>query len=48
MFSPAGFEGFLKVAALPAPDNARAPTEAPAVAVRNVDELAASYGIEFN
>jgi quercetin dioxygenase-like cupin family protein len=48
MFSPSGFEGFLKVTALPAPDNARAPTEAPAVAVQNVHELAASYGIEFN
>jgi uncharacterized RmlC-like cupin family protein len=47
MFSPAGFEGFLKVTAIPAPDNAAAPTEPPAVAVRNVHELAADYGIQF-
>ena len=47
MFSPSGFEGFLKATAVPAPDNAVAPTEPPAVAVRNVHELAASYGIQF-
>jgi quercetin dioxygenase-like cupin family protein len=47
MFSPSGFEGFLKVTAVPAPDNAVAPTEPPAVAVRNVHELAADYGILF-
>jgi hypothetical protein len=33
--------------AVPAPDNAVAPTEPPAVAVRNVHELAANYGILF-
>jgi hypothetical protein len=32
---------------LPAPDDAIAPTEPPAVAVRNVHELAAHYGIVF-
>jgi hypothetical protein len=32
---------------LPAPDNTIAPTEPPAVAVRNVHELAADYGIVF-
>ena len=47
MFSPSGFEEFLKVTALPAPDNAVAPTKPPAVAVRNVLELAADYGIQF-
>jgi uncharacterized RmlC-like cupin family protein len=47
MFSPSGVEGFLKATAVPAPDNAAAPTEPPAVAVRNVHELAADYGIQF-
>jgi quercetin dioxygenase-like cupin family protein len=47
MFSPSGFEGFLKATAVPAPDNAVAPTEPPVVAVRNVHELAAGYGIQF-
>ena len=47
MFSPAGFEEFLKGTSVPAPDNAIAPTEPPPVAVRNVLELAADYGIQF-
>jgi quercetin dioxygenase-like cupin family protein len=47
LFSPSGFEEFLKATAVPAPDNAAAPTEPPAVAVRNVLELAADYGIRF-
>ena len=47
VFSPAGFEGFLKETAVAAPDNAVAPTKPPAVAVRNVHELAADYGILF-
>jgi mannose-6-phosphate isomerase-like protein (cupin superfamily) len=47
VFSPSGFEGFLKVTAVPAPDNAVAPTKPPAVTVRNVHELAADYGIKF-
>ena len=47
MFSPSGFEEFLKATAVPAPDNAPAPTEPPAVAVRGVLELAADYGIRF-
>ncbi|HEU5245842.1 MAG TPA: cupin domain-containing protein [Candidatus Udaeobacter sp.] len=47
MFSPAGFEEFLKVTAVPAPDDAVAPTQPPAVAVQNVFELAADYGIQF-
>ena len=47
MFSPSGFEGFLKATAVPAPANAAAPTEPPAVAIRNVHELATDYGILF-
>jgi mannose-6-phosphate isomerase-like protein (cupin superfamily) len=47
MFSPSGFEEFLKATSVHAPDDAVAPTEPPAVAVRNVFELAADYGIQF-
>ena len=47
MFSAAGFEEFLKATSVPAPDNAVAPTEPPAVAVENVFNLAARYGIRF-
>jgi len=47
MFSPAGFEEFLKATSVPAPDDAVAPTEPPAIAVQNVFELAAEYGIRF-
>jgi quercetin dioxygenase-like cupin family protein len=47
VFWPAGFEGFLRATAVPAPDNATAPTKPPAIAVRNVHELAADYGIQF-
>ena len=47
VFSPSGFEEFILATAVPAPDNAVAPTEPPAVAVRNVHELAASFGILF-
>ena len=47
VFSPSGFEEFMMATAVPAPDNAVAPTEPPAVAVRNVFELAADYGIVF-
>jgi quercetin dioxygenase-like cupin family protein len=47
MFSPAGFEGFLRATSVPAPDNAVAPTEPPRIAVQNVFELASDYGIEF-
>src|SRR5262249_26071548 len=36
VFSPAGFEEFVRTTALPAPNDAIAPTEPPAVAVRNV------------
>jgi quercetin dioxygenase-like cupin family protein len=48
VFSPAGFEEFVRMTALPAPDDATAPTEPPAAAVRNVHELAAEYGIQFD
>jgi quercetin dioxygenase-like cupin family protein len=47
VFSPSGFEEFMMLTAVPAPDNAVAPTEPPAKAVRNVHELAADYGIVF-
>ena len=47
LFSPSGFEEFVMATAVPAPDNAVAPTEPPAVAVRHVHELAADYGILF-
>jgi quercetin dioxygenase-like cupin family protein len=47
MFSPSGFEGFLRATAVPAPDDAVAPTEPPAIAVQNVFELASDYGIRF-
>jgi len=48
VFSPAGFEEFVRMTAVPAPNDAIAPTEPPAVAIRNVHELAAEYGIQFN
>ena len=47
LFSPSGFEKFVMATAVPAPQDAVAPREPPAVAVRNVLELAASYGILF-
>jgi quercetin dioxygenase-like cupin family protein len=47
VFSPSGFEEFLKATAVPAPNNAAAPTGSPAVPVRKVLELAADYGIQF-
>ena len=47
MFSPAGFEEFLKATSVPAPHNAVAPTKPPTVAVRNVLEFAGDYGIRF-
>jgi len=47
MFSPSGFEGFLRATSVPAPDNAVAPTKPPAIAVQNVFELSSDYGIEF-
>lgn len=47
LFSPSGFEEFITATAVPAPDNAVAPTEPPAIAVHNVLKLAADYGILF-
>ena len=47
MFSPSGFEEFLKATSVAAPDDGVAPTEPPAIAVQNVFELAADYGIQF-
>lgn len=48
VFSPSGFEEFIMATAVPAPDNAVAPAEPPAVAVQNVLKLAADYGILFS
>ena len=47
VFSPSGFEEFIMATAIPAPENAVAPTEPPAVAIENVHKLAASFGILF-
>src|ERR1700748_3309508 len=53
VFSPSGFEEFVMATALPAPDDAVAPTERqlhvddPAIAVQNVHRLATEYGIIF-
>ena len=47
VFSPSGFEEFIMATAVPAPDDAVAPTDPPAVAVQNVHKLAAEYGIVF-
>src|SRR5262249_48018386 len=48
VFSPPGFEEFLRLTAVPAPDNAAAPTRPPAIPVQNVHELAAGFGILFD
>ena len=53
VFSPSGFEEFIMATALPAPDNAVAPTEPqlqvgdPSAVVQNVHKLAADFGILF-
>ena len=53
VFSPSGFEGFVMATAIPAPDNAVAPTERqiqvddPSIAVLNVHRLAKEFGIIF-
>jgi quercetin dioxygenase-like cupin family protein len=53
VFSPSGFEEFIMATALPAPDNAVAPTERqlqaedPSIAIQNVHRLATDYGILF-
>ena len=47
VFSPPGFEEFLRLTAVPAPDNAAAPTKPPAISVQNVHELAIDFGILF-
>jgi quercetin dioxygenase-like cupin family protein len=53
MFSPSEFEEFVMATALPAPDNAVAPTERqlhtedPSIAIHNVYKLATEYGILF-
>jgi quercetin dioxygenase-like cupin family protein len=48
LFSPSGFEEFLRATAVAAPDNAAAPTKPPAAAVENVHALAAEFGILFD
>ena len=48
VFSPSGFEEFLRLTAVPAPDNAAAPTKPPAIPVQNVHELATGFGILFD
>ena len=48
VFSPSGFEEFLRATAVPAPDNAVAPTKPPAIPVQNVHELATGFGILFD
>jgi len=53
IFSPPGFEQFVMATAIPAPDNAAAPTERQlqagdsSLAVQNVLKLASEYGILF-
>lgn len=47
LFSPAGFEDFLKATAVPAPDDAAAPRTAPTIPVANVHLRAAEFGIQF-
>ena len=47
MFSPPGFDEFLRVTAVPAPGSADGPTKPFPVAARNVREVAADYGIFF-
>ena len=47
VFSPSGFVEFIMATAVPAPDNAVAPTKPPAVAVQTVHELAAGYEVLF-
>jgi quercetin dioxygenase-like cupin family protein len=48
VFSPLGFEEFLRLTAVPASDNAAAPTKPPAIPVQNVHELATGFGILFD
>jgi hypothetical protein len=47
MFSPPGFDEFLRVTAVPMPENTVDAAESIPVAVRNVREVAADYGIFF-
>jgi quercetin dioxygenase-like cupin family protein len=53
VFSPSGFEEFVMATAIPAPDNAVAPTEPQlqskglSIAIQNVHNLATEFGIHF-
>ena len=48
VFSPSGFEEFMRVTAVRAPDNAAAPTKPPAIPVQKVHKLATDFGILFD
>src|SRR5262249_27415200 len=54
IFSPSGFEGFVMATAIPAADNATAPTDRQlqvgdaSMAVQNVHKLSTEYGILFD
>jgi hypothetical protein len=48
LFPPSGFEEFLKATAVPAPNNAVAPTSPPPIPVANVFERARDFGIQFD
>jgi mannose-6-phosphate isomerase-like protein (cupin superfamily) len=47
LFSPSGFDEFLRVTAVAAPNNADSASEPTPVTVPNVREIAADYGIFF-
>ena len=47
LFSPPGFDEFMRVTAVPTAENAVATAESIPIAVRNVREVAADYGIFF-
>jgi mannose-6-phosphate isomerase-like protein (cupin superfamily) len=47
VFSPSGFDEFLRVTAVYAPDQAVASTGSPPVAAPDVRDVAANYGIHF-
>jgi hypothetical protein len=48
LFSPSGFDEFLRATAFPAADDADSASETAPIAVPNVREIAADYGILFD